>query len=723
MMRPTHALHAWLLLIAALALSACAPARAPQAPTSDPATVERALPPEPIAGQRPFTVVSPQGNREDPWFWLRDDDREDPDVIAYLEAENAYYAAWEAGYAGLVDKVYDEIVGRIKQDDSSVPVFERGYWYYTRFEEGRQYPIHARRRGNMAADEEILLDGNKMAEGHAYFSIRDYSVSDDNRLLAWLEDTVGRNQFVLRVRDLQSGELLLDGIARTSSFTWAADNRTLLYVENHPVTLLSYRVRRHELGSAGEDPVVYEESDETFYTFVGRTRSSDYLGIILASTEATEMRILEADDPTGEFRVFLPREREHLYSAEHIGDRWIVRTNWQAPNYRLMSVPVGQESDRGRWIDVVPPSDDVFIQQFQVFDAFMAIGERSGGLLRVRVMPWDGEAFYLATDEDAATTWLGQNPNLDTTTLRYNYTSMTTPVSVYDVDIASGERTLLKRNPVLGDFDPENYRSEWLWAPARDGELIPVSLVYHKNFERNGTAPLYQYAYGSYGASQDPSFSSARLSLLDRGFVFAIAHIRGGQELGRRWYDDGRLLNKMNTFTDFIDVTRHLVDAGYAAPDKVFAMGGSAGGLLMGTVANMAPELYAGMAVHVPFVDVVNTMLDESIPLTTNEFDEWGNPKLQPWYDYILSYSPYDNVTAQAYPPLFVTTGLHDSQVQYWEPAKWVAKLRATRSNDAPIVFRTAMEAGHGGRSGRFERLREVAQEYAFILDLAGIRE
>ena len=722
-MRPIHALRPWLLLMAALALSACAPVHAPPVPPPGQAIVERALPPEPVAEQRPFTVVSPQGDREDPWFWLRDDDRENPDVIAYLEAENAYYMAWEAGYAGLVDTVYDEIVGRIKQDDSSVPVFERGYWYYTRFEEGRQYPIHARRRGNMAADEEVLLDGNKMAEGHAYFSIRDYSVSDDDRLLAWLEDTVGRNQFVLRVRDLQSGELLLDGIARISSFTWAADNRTLLYVENHPVTLLSYRVRRHELGSVGEDPVVYEESDETFYTFVGRTRSSEYLGIVLASTEATEMRILEADDPTGEFRVFLPREREHLYSAEHIGDRWIVRTNWRAPNYRLMSVPVGQEGERGEWVDVVPPSEDVFIQQFQVFDAFMAIGERSGGLLRVRVMPWEGEALYLATDEDAATTWLGQNPNLDSTTLRYNYNSMTTPVSVYDVDIASGERTLLKRNPVLGDFDPENYRSEWLWAPARDGELIPVSLVYHKSFERNGTAPLYQYAYGSYGASQDPSFNSARLSLLDRGFVFAIAHIRGGQELGRRWYDDGRLLNKMNTFTDFIDVTRYLVGAGYAAPDKVFAMGGSAGGLLMGAVANMAPELYAGMAVHVPFVDVVNTMLDESIPLTTNEFDEWGNPKLQPWYDYILSYSPYDNVTAQAYPPLFVTTGLHDSQVQYWEPAKWVAKLRATRSNDAPIVFRTTMEAGHGGRSGRFERLREVAQEYAFILDLAGIRE
>jgi oligopeptidase B len=708
----------FLLLSFLLVLAACAPLRSGEVATPQ-------LPSEPQAEQRPFVVVSPQGNREDPWYWLRDDAREDPDVIAYLEAENAYYRAFEARYAGLVDTLFDEIVGRIKQDDATVPVFDNGYWYYARFEEGRQYPIHARRKGSMDAPEEILLDGNAMAEGHAFFSIGGYEVSDDNRLLAWIEDTIGRRQYVLKVRDLETGEMLADGIERVSSFTWAADNHTLLYVENHPVTLLSYRVRRHELGSGAEDAVVYEEADTSFYTYIGRSRSKGYLAIYLGSTEATEMRILEADDPTGDFRVFLPRERGHLYAADHAGERWIVRSNKDAPNFRLMSVPVGAESDFAQWTDVVPHSEDVFIQSFLVFDTFMAIGERSGGLLRVRVRNWDGTEFYLPADQDPSTTWLSGNgnPRLDTTVLRYAYTSMTTPTTIYDIDVVSGERELLKRDPVLGDFDPANYQTERVWATARDGEKIPVSLVYRKGFKRDGTAPLYQYAYGSYGSSEDPSFSSVRLSLLDRGFVYAIAHIRGGQEMGRRWYDDGRLLNKMNTFTDFIDVTRHLVAEGYAAPDKVFAMGGSAGGLLMGAVANIAPGLYAGMVAHVPFVDVVSTMLDESIPLTTNEFDEWGNPKFAPWYEYMLSYSPYDNVTAQDYPPLMVTTGLHDSQVQYWEPAKWVAKLRATRTNNMPLIFRTTMEAGHGGASGRFERLRETAQEYAFILYLAGKHE
>ena len=701
-----------------LLLSACMPAQRADDAAS-------ALPQEPRAEQRPFVVVSPEGNREDPWYWLRDDARKDPAVIAYLEAENAWYEAYEARYTGLVDKLFDEIVGRIKQDDATVPVFDNGYWYYTRFEEGEEYPVHARRKGSMDAPEEILLDGNAMAEGHAFFSLGGYEVSDDNRLLAWAEDTVGRRQYVLRVKDLVTGEMLADQVERVSSFAWAGDSRTLFYVENHPVTLLSYRVRRHELGAGGEDPVVYEEADTSFYTYVGRTRSRDYVAIHLLSTEATELRILAAEDPSGDFRVFLPRERGHLYEADHLGDRWIVRSNKDAPNFRLMSVPVGAESEFSRWADVVPHSEDAFIEAFLVFDTFLAIGERSDGMLRVRVRSWEGEERYLPADELPSTAWFSGNgnPRLDTTVLRYAYTSMTTPTTIYDIDVVTGERRLLKRNPVLGDFDPSNYATEQVWAQARDGEKIPVSLVYRKGFERNGTAPLYQYAYGSYGSSRDAEFSSQRLSLLDRGFVYAVAHIRGGQEMGRRWYEEGRLLNKMNSFTDFIDVTRHLVREGYAAPGQVYAMGGSAGGLLMGGVANMAPELYAGVVAHVPFVDVVTTMLDESIPLTTNEFDEWGNPKLAPWYQYMLSYSPYDNVRRQDYPPLLVTTGLHDSQVQYWEPAKWVAKLRDRRRNDAPLIFRTTMEAGHGGRSGRFEKLRETAQEYAFILDLAGIRE
>jgi len=705
-----------------LALSACAQLHDAAAPGPGGDASGHSSLQEPVAGQRPFTVIAPQGQREDPWFWLRDDGRDDPDVIAYLQAENAYYEAWESHKAGLLDTLYEEIVGRIKQDEATVPVFERGYWYYARFEEGRQHPVYARRRGDMEADEEILLDVNRMAEGHAYFQVGDYAVSDDNRLLAWMEDTVGRYQYVLRVRDLRTGDMLHQGIERVSSFAWAADN-SLLYVENHPVTLLSYRVRRHEPGAGRADEVVYEEADGSFYVSIGRSRSADYLLISLESTEATELRMVEADDPAGEFRVFQPRQRGHLYHAEHLGDRWIVRSNWQAPNYRLMSVPAGRESERDAWADVLPHSEDALIEDHLVFDGFMAVAERSAALQRIRIVPWDGEPFYLAADDAASSAWLGANPRLDTTVLRYAYTSLNTPLSVYEIDIRSGQRRLLKRQPVLGDFEPENYHSERLWAPAGDGELIPVSLVYRKGFKRDGSAPLYQYGYGSYGASRDPSFHASRLSLLDRGFVFAIAHVRGGQELGRRWYDDGRLLQKTNTFNDFIDVTRFLVQQGYAAPDRVFAVGGSAGGLLVGAVANMAPELYAGMVAHVPFVDIVNTMLDDSIPLTSNEYDEWGNPALQPWYDYMLSYSPYDNVRAQAYPPLFVTTGLHDSQVQYWESAKWVAKLRATRSNAAPILFRINMDAGHGGNSGRFDRMLEIAREYAFILDQAGISE
>jgi oligopeptidase B len=710
-----------LALASLLALAACTPARDPATPSPAPtASAEQRLS-APRAEQRPFTVRSPQGDREDPWYWLRDDERQDPQVLAYLEAENAWFETWETRHASQVESLYQEMVGRLQQDDATVPVFDRGYWYYTRYEAGKQYPMVARKRGHLDAPEEVLLDGNAMAEGLEYFDLGDYAVSDDGRLLAWTEDTVGRRQYVLRVRDLHTGELVVPGIDRVSSFAWAADNQSLLYVENHPVTLLSYRVRRHVLGDATEDPVVYEEPDASFYTHVSRTRSGAYLVIGLYSTEAYEMRILEAASPGGEFQVFAPREREHLYAIDHVGDRWLVLTNRDAPNYRLMSVAVGKENDPAAWADLLPHSEEVFLEEVQAFDAFIAVGERFEGLLRVRILPRDGEAYHVPVDDPASTTRLGHNPSVNTTRLRYRYTSLATPGSVYELEAQSGQRVLLKRDPVLGEFDPENYVTERRWAPARDGALVPVSLVYRKGFARDSSAPLYLYAYGSYGLSQDPSFSSARLSLLDRGFVFAIAHVRGGQELGRHWYDEGRLLHKQNTFNDFIDVTQFLVSEGYAAPGKVFAAGASAGGLVMGAIANMAPELYAGIIAHVPFVDVVSTMLDESIPLTTNEFDEWGNPKLAPWYETMLAYSPYDNVRAQEYPPMFVTTGLHDSQVQYWEPAKWVAKLRATRTNDAPLVFKTTLEAGHAGRSGRFEELRETAQEYAFILDLAGL--
>jgi oligopeptidase B len=726
---PKSATYALILVLGSL-LAGCQPASNEGGDEMKSAVLLRqeqatpSLPPEPRAAKKPFVVTSPNGNRQDPWYWLRDDERKNPEVLAYLEAENAWAAAYEARYAGLVDKLYAEILGRIKQDDATVPVRDRGYWYYTRFEEGKEYPIHCRRRDAAGALEEVLLDLNAMAEGHAFFQVGDVEVSDDNHLIAWLEDTVGRRQYVLKVKDLRTGELLLPGIERVSSFVWAADNRTLFYVENHPVTLLSYRVKKHVLGTdAATDTVVYEEQDASFYTGVGRTGSRRFLLIGLSSTEASEFRFLEADRPEGEFRVFLPRERGHLYSPDHVGEAWFVRSNWQAPNFRILRVPLGSEGRRELWQDFVPHREDAFIDGFQAFTRFLVVAERSEGLRRLRIKPMDGSSWLIAADEPAYTMALGDNREQDTDKVRYLYTSLTTPNSVFELDVASGERTLLKQDPVLGDFSAENYRSERLWAPARDGEKIPVSLVYRKGFRRDGSAPLYLHAYGAYGSSRDPSFSTVRLSLLDRGFVFALAHVRGGQELGRRWYEAGRLLNKMNTFTDFIDVADFLVKEGYAAKDKVFAMGGSAGGLLIGAVANMAPERFAGMAAHVPFVDVVTTMLDESIPLTTNEFDEWGNPKEKAFYEYMLSYSPYDNVRPQAYPPLYVTTGLWDSQVQYWEPAKWVAKLRQMRTNDAPILFRTQMEAGHGGRSGRFQRLREVAEEYAFFLHLAGIRE
>jgi oligopeptidase B len=485
---------------------------------------------------------------------------------------------------------------------------------------------------------------------------------------------------------------------------------------------LGSKVRRHVLGAdPAADPVVHEEDDDSFYIGVGNTKDDRYVVIYAQSTVATEMRYADAANPV-DFRVLLPRERDHLYDAEHLDGRWIIRSNWQAPNFRLVEARVGAERDRAAWREILAHRDDAFVHGFDVFRRFLAISERSGALRKLRIRPLGGgEDFFVDSDEATYTTGLGTNAEIDTDVLRYGYTSPATPHSTYDFDVRTRERTLLKREPVLGDFDPRNYATELAWAPARDGRRVPVSLVYRRGTPRDGSAPLLQYAYGAYGMSSDPAFAVSRLSLLDRGFVFAIAHVRGGQELGRAWYDDGRLLNKRNTFTDFIDVTRHLVQQGYADPARVFAIGGSAGGLLMGAIANMAPADYRGIVAHVPFVDVVTTMLDESIPLTTNEFDEWGNPKSKEYYDCMLAYSPYDNVAAQDYPAMLVTTGLWDSQVQYWEPAKWVARLRAHKTDRHPLLFRTTMEAGHGGKSGRFEHYREVAEAYAFILGQAGL--
>jgi oligopeptidase B len=706
---PRFDLRAVALSAAAALLAACA-----AQPTQPPA------PQAPIAPVHAYQVSSPNGMRVDNYYWLRDDSRTKPEVLDYLKAENTYYAAMTQHTKALEDTLYSEIIGRIKQDDATVPAKYKHYYYYTRFEEGKEYPIYARKRSSESASEEIMLDGNALAQGHGFFQIGAEDISPNESLLAYAEDTVGRRQFTIRIKDLASGKALPDEIRNTSaSMAWADDNKTLFYVENDPITLLTVRVRKHTLGSdAAKDPVVYEERDHSYYMGVGRSGDDKYIAIDESSTLSSEIRFIPANQPKAKFKIFAAREHDLEYHAEHIDNRWIVRTNWQAKNFRVMQVEDARVGDKKHWRELVPARDDVLIDQIAPFRNYLAIEEHSDGLQRVRVKPWKGgaETFVKSDDVDYVAS-IGENREQDTDTLRYNYTSLATPNTVYDLNMASGERQLRKRDPVLGGYDPANYVTERVWAPARDGAKIPVSLLYRKGYKPDASAPLYQYAYGSYGFSIDPRFSSPRFSLVDRGFLYAIAHIRGGQEMGRAWYENGKLLRKQNTFTDFVDVTEYLVKQGYAARDKVFAEGGSAGGLLMGAVANIAPQDYRGIVAHVPFVDVVTTMLDESIPLTTNEFDEWGNPKETAFYNYMLSYSPYDNVKAQAYPALLVTTGLWDSQVQYYEPAKWVAKLRATKTDGNPLLFKINMEAGHGGKSGRFQRYREVAEEFAFVLD------
>ncbi|HBK46059.1 MAG TPA: oligopeptidase B [Xanthomonadaceae bacterium] len=677
----------------------------------------------PDAQKRPHAVKAPFGAiRNDDYYWLRDDKREDTAVLAYLEAENAYTDAVMAPLKPLQERLYEEIVGRIKQDDASVPYRERGWWYYTRFETGKDYPIHARRQGSMDAPEQILLDVNAMAEGKGYFSVGDAEVSQDNRILAWADDDVGRRQYSIRFKNLETGQVYPDVITGVSpNLVWADDNKTLFYVENDPETLLTVRVKKHVLGTpVKDDALVYEEHDDSFYMGIGRTRDDKYITIGVDSTVSSELRYAAAADPR-EFAVLAPRERDVEYDADHFEGRWVIRTNaGGARNFKLVTAP-SDAGSREQWTDWVAHDEAVYIEGFELFDGFTAIEERSQGLERVRLLKRGGGQEYVKADEPAYSMGLSVNSEPDTPWLRYSYTSLTTPATTYELNTLTGERRLLKQQPVIG-YDASRYVTERVWVSARDGVKVPVSLVYRKGFKKDGSAALYQYAYGSYGMSMDPGFNLPVVSLLDRGVVYAIAHIRGGQEMGRQWYDDGKLLNKKNTFNDFIDVTEALVRQGYAARDRVAASGGSAGGLLMGAVANMAPQDYRVMVAQVPFVDVVTTMLDPTIPLTTNEYDEWGNPEQQNYYDYMLSYSPYDNVTRQAYPALFVGTGLWDSQVQYWEPAKWVARLRDDNTGTHPIVFRTNMEAGHGGKSGRFRRYRELAESYAFVLDQLGVK-
>lgn len=677
----------------------------------------------PIAKTIPVTLAEHGRSRVDPYDWLSE--RDNPDVLAYLEAENDYARAVMAHRATFEDALFEEIKGRIKQTDLSVPYKLDGYYYYTRYEEGKEYPLYCRKRETLEAGEEIMLDVNVLAEGHEFFAIGGVAVSFARDLLAYAFDTQGRRIYTVRFKNLTTGESLDDVLEHvTGNVAWANDNETLFYGKQDPRTLRACQVFRHRLGrDPSADALVFEEEDETFSTTVFKTKSKQYLMIASHQTVSTEYRYLPADHPDGEFSVFLPRERFHEYDVDHHGDSFYIRTNREAKNFRLMKTPI-RHTDRSSWQEVLPHRDDVLLESFELFRDFLVAEERRRGLVRFRVIPWNGEGEHdVDFGEPAYSAALGDNPEVNTSTLRYEYTSMTTPDSVYDYDMNTREKVLLKQEEVLGGFEVSRYATERTWATAPDGQQIPVSLVYRKNLRNPGGNPLLLYGYGAYGISMDAGFRSPRLSLLDRGFTFAVAHVRGGEEMGREWYETGKLFHKKNTFTDFIACAEHLVQRGYAAQEHVYAMGGSAGGLLMGAVVNARPELFHGVVAQVPFVDIMTTMLDTTIPLTTGEYDEWGDPNRQEDYEYMLSYSPYDNVTEQAYPHLLVTTGLHDSQVQYWEPAKWVAKLRRVKTGGNRLLLKTNMDAGHGGASGRFRRYKELAFIYAFLLDLAGLAE
>jgi len=660
--------------------------------------------------------------RIDNYYWLNE--RENPKVIEYLEAENAYTSTMMKDTEGLQEKLYDEIISRIKQTDMSVPYQKSGYYYYTRFEEGKEYPLYCRKKGSLEAEEEIMLNVNDMADGHDYFHVAGPTVSSDKNLIAYGVDNVSRRKYTIQFKNLATGEIFQDKIPNTTGrATWANDNKTVFYALKDN-TLRPFKIMKHVLGAdVSADEEIFHEADVTFGTGVYKSKSDKYIIIACGSTLSTEYRILDADTPDKSFKIFQPREKDLEYDIDHFGDFFYIRTNYKAKNFRLMKTHVNRTAKKF-WTEVIPHRDDVLFTQFELFKDFLVVGERKEGLTQIRVIKWDGsKEHYLDFGEESYSAYISTNPEFDTDLMRFGYTSLTTPRSTYDYDMNSREKTLLKRQEVVGDFDPDNYFTKRLYAAAKDGIKVPISLVYRKGLEKNGDNPLLLYGYGSYGSSMDPRFQANILSLLDRGFVFAMAHIRGGQEMGRWWYEDGKLLKKKNTFTDFIACAEYLIAEKFTNPEKMFAAGGSAGGLLIGAVVNMRPDIFKGMIAQVPWVDVVTTMLDDSIPLTTSEYDEWGNPNDKEYYDYMLSYSPYDNVEAKEYPAMLVTTGLHDSQVQYWEPAKWVAKLRDMKTDRNLLILNTNMKAGHGGVSGRFRRYKETALEYAFMLKLLGIKK
>jgi len=672
--------------------------------------------------KRTHQITTHGHTRDDDYYWLRDDQREDPQVLAHLRAENETFAAAMAHTSDLQDTLYQEMTARLDPDDSSVPYQVDDYWYYSRFEQGKEYRIHARRKGSMQNKEEILLDTNERARGHEYYALGGFEVSDNHRYVAIAEDTLSRRIHQIRILDLENGEFTPDLIEdASSSLAWSADGVYLFYLHKHPETLLAYQLMRHKVGTdSSTDVLVYEEADNTFYTSLSRSRSRQYVFLYHHSTETSEVQWLAANDPLGTVKPFLSREIGHEYDIDHANGRFYICSNWQAVNFRVFSSALEHSSEKSKWQAITEPRDDAMVESIQAYDDWLLIGERKDGLRQVRILAHDGRTDqYLQASESVYVMWPEFNVSTHTSKIRYGYSSLITPMQIMEIDLHTDTTRLLKTEKVAGGFDSTDYRTERRFITARDGTHVPVSLVRHKNTPLDGSAAALIYAYGSYGYSMDPSFRSSIISLLDRGFIYAIAHIRGGQEMGRSWYYKGKKLYKFNTFNDFIDVTHQLQNLNVIDPKRSYAMGGSAGGLLMGAVINMAPQLYHGVVAAVPFVDVVTTMLDESIPLTTGEFDEWGNPKNKEFYEYMLSYSPYDQVKAQPYPNLMVTTGLHDSQVQYWEPAKWVAKIRDRRSNDNILILHTDMETGHGGASGRYQRYKEIAREYAFLLDLA----
>lgn len=674
----------------------------------------------PVAKKIPYKHIYHDDVRVDNYHWLRDDDRKNPEVIEYLNQENIYTDAQLKSEQPVIATLYDEIVARLPKKEQSVPYKIDNYWYYSRFAEGGEYSIYARKKENLKADEEIIIDMNKRAKDKSYFNSNYQAISPNHKILGFSEDVTGRRQYSLNFKNLETGEMFSDVIENTTgAIVWALDNKTFYYTKKHPTTLLPYRVYRHELGSTEKDVLVFEEKDNTFYTSISASTSKNYIFIDVGSTTNTEVYILDAKNPKGEFKSFLPREKDHEYSVEELNDEFYILSNWNAKNFRVLKSNLKQSKNKSKWQEVIAHDDAILLYEVEAFNNYLAINQRSKGIRHINLYNINEKTSQIIkSDENAYTMWIDYNPQQGTDTLRYSFASMTTPYSVYDFDMKTGEQKLLKQDEVVGKFKSANYSSKRIKVKARDGVEIPVSLVYKKSDIPLALRPILVYGYGSYGHSVDPTFSYSRISLLDRGFIFAIAHIRGSQANGRAWYENGKLLNKKNTFTDFIDATKGLLTQGYGEKSQVFAMGGSAGGLLMGAVINMEGMLYKGIVAAVPFVDVVSTMLDESIPLTTGEFDEWGNPKDKKYYDYMLSYSPYDNVTKQDYPNMLITTGLHDSQVQYWEPAKWLARLRDMKTDNNLLIMRTNMEAGHGGASGRYQQHKETAEEYGFILKL-----